>query len=312
MVFSNVCPVQRLLPLLVAGALLAAAASGCGSDSVAADGKVRVVATTGQAADFARQVGGERVAVTGLLAPNADPHDYEVRPDDVKALADADLVIRSGGEVDEWLAGAIDASGTDAPELVLSDHVDVRDGDPHWWQDPRNAVKATAAIERELARVDAPHQADYARAAGRYTATLERLDREVERCLGEIPEAERTLVTTHDALGAYAARYGLRVVGTVIPSRSTLAQPSAGEVDELIATIRREGVRAIFAESSVNPDVEQAIADASGARIGAPLYADALGPAGSDGADYAGSIAANTAAIVDGLTGGARSCRPAP
>ncbi len=157
-----------------------------------------------------------------------------------------------------------------------------------------------------------PTRPGYARSAQRYSATLERLDREVARCIGEIPQTQRTLVTTHDALGSYAARYGLRVVGTVIPSRSTLAQPSAGEVDELIATIEREGVRAIFAESSVNPDVEQAIADASGARIGAALYADALGPAGSEGADYVGSIAANTAAIVDGLTGGARSCRPAP
>ena len=101
-------------------------------------------------------------------------------------------------------------------------------------------------------------------------------------------------------------------MGAVIPSRSTLAQPSAGEVDRLIATIQREHVPAIFAESSVNPDVEQAIADASGARVGAELYADALGPEGSDGATYVGSIAANTAAIVDGLTGGARTCRPVP
>ena len=312
MVCSNVSAVRRLLPIVAACAALAAAASGCGSDSEASDARLRVVATTGQAADFARRVGVGRVAVTGLLAPAADPHDFEVRPDDVDALAQADLVVRSGGEVDEWLADAIEAGGGDAPELVLADHVDVRDGDPHWWQDPRNAVKATAAIEAELARVDAAHAAGYAAAAKRYTARLERLDRGVARCIAQIPPEQRTLVTTHDALASYAARYGLRVVGTVIPSRSTLAQPSAGEVDALIATIRREGVPAIFAESSVNPDVEQAIADASGARIGAALYADALGPAGSEGADYVGSIAANTAAIVDGLTGGAHSCRPAP
>ena len=312
MVCSNVSPVLRLVPILAACALLAVA-SGCGSDSEAADdGAIHVVATTTQAADFAREVGGGRASVAGLLPPNADPHDYEIRPDDVKALADADLVISSGGEVDEWLGDAIDASGTDAPRLVLADHVDVLDGDPHWWQDPRNAVKATAAVEAALAAADPPGAATYARAAARYTATLERLDREVARCIGEIPVAQRTLVTTHDALGSYAARYGLRVVGAVIPSRSTLAQPSAGEVDQLIATIQREHVPAIFAESSVNPDVEQAIADASGARVGAELYADALGPEGSDGATYVGSIAANTAAIVDGLTGGARTCRPAP
>ena len=311
MVCSTVTAVLRLPPIFAACAALAVA-SGCGDDDAAGAGSVRVVATTGQAADFARQVGGGRVAVTGLLPPNADPHDYEVRPDDVEALADADLVIRSGGEVDEWLGDAIDASGTAAPELVLADHVEVRDGDPHWWQDPRNAIEATAAIEAGLANADPAGAAAYERAARAYTARLERLDREVARCIGEIPPAQRTLVTTHDALGAYAARYGLRIVGAVIPSRSTLAQPSAGEVDELIATIRRERVRAIFAESSVNPDVEQAIADAAGVTIGTALYADALGPEGSGGADYVGSIAANTAAIVDGLTGGARSCRPRP
>ena len=122
-----------------------------------------------------------------MLPPNADPHDYEVRPDDVKALADADLVIRCGGEVDEWLGDAIDASGTDAPELVLADHVDVLDGDPHWWQDPRNAVKATAAIEAALAAADPEGAATYERDAQRYTAALERLDRAVARCIGEIP-----------------------------------------------------------------------------------------------------------------------------
>jgi ABC-type Zn uptake system ZnuABC Zn-binding protein ZnuA len=308
MVCSNVARVLRLAPILSACALLALA-PGCGSDSEAAAGaEVRVVATTTQAADLAREVAGERAAVTGLLPPNADPHDYEVRPGDVKALLNADLVISSGGEVDAWLGDAIDASGTHAPRIVLADHVDVRDGDPHWWQDPRNAVKATAAIATALASVDPHGAAAYRRDAARFTATLERLDREVARCIDEIPPAQRTLVTTHDALGSYAARYGLRVVGAVIPSRSTLAQPSAGEVDELIATIEREHVPA---ESSVNPDVEQAIADASGARVGAELYADALGPAGSDGATYVGSIAANTAHIVDGLTGGARTCRPA-
>ena len=96
----------------------------------------------------------------------------------------------------------------------------------------------------------------------------------------------------------------------MIPARSTVAQPSAGETAELIATIRRERVRAVFAESSVNPKVEAAIARDAGARVGRPLWADTLGPAGSDGATYVGSIAANTAALVDGMTGGAERCRP--
>src|SRR5688572_25107880 len=147
MVCSKLTGRMRLLLLLP---LLAAAIAGCG-DSAASGGDVRVVATTGQAADFARAVGGDRVEVTGLLAPNADPHDYEVRPDDVNALADADLVVRSGGDLDEWLDGAIDSSGTDAPSITLADHVELIEGDPHWWQDPRNAIAAVAALRDALA-----------------------------------------------------------------------------------------------------------------------------------------------------------------
>ena len=90
--------------------------------------------------------GGE---VIGLLSPNADPHDYEVRPHDLQALADADLVVRSGGDVDEWLQDAIEGAGSDAPVLTLSDHVHTREGDPHWWQDPRNAI---LAVGRSSAR----------------------------------------------------------------------------------------------------------------------------------------------------------------
>ena len=143
----------RTLVLVICTSLAVAA---CGDDpggrAAGGDPAVRIVATTGQAADFVREVGGDRVEVTGLLAPNADPHDFEVRPDDVKALADAELVVRSGGELDEWLDGAIDSSGTDASVLTLADHVELIDDDPHWWQDPRNAIRAVAAFARRAGR----------------------------------------------------------------------------------------------------------------------------------------------------------------
>ena len=103
-------------------------------------------------------------------------------------------------------------------------------------------------------------------------------------------------------------RYGLTVVGTVIPALTTQAQASSGDLAKLVDTIRREKVKAIFAESSVNAKVEDAVAQETGARVGRALWADSLGPAGSDGATYADSIRANTAAIVEGLSGGAKSC----
>jgi ABC-type Zn uptake system ZnuABC Zn-binding protein ZnuA len=322
--------VPRTLSLAVLLCLAPLVAAGCGDDdgSAAGDGGsgITVVATTTQAADFARAVAGDRDKVVGLLPANADPHDYEVRPGDVKALADADLVIRSGGDLDDWLQSAIDSSGTGADELTLIDHVSTLEGghgdehadeehageeddiDPHWWQDPRNAVKAVAAIKAALTAADADGASRYERNAADYTRKLTALDGAVAECIDKLPAAQRKLVTTHDALGYYAQRYGLEVIGAVIPSLSTQAQASAGEVADLVDTIKREQVKAIFAESSVNPKLEQVVADQAGATIGKALWADTLGPEGSDGDTYLKMIASNTRAIADGLSGGAVSC----
>jgi zinc/manganese transport system substrate-binding protein len=282
--------------------------AGCGDDPAGAGGRVTVTATTTQVADLARNVGGDRVQVTGLLSPNADPHEYEPRPDDVKALARSELVLRSGGDLDEWLDGAIDSAGGDARVVTLIDSVHRIGKDPHWWQDPRNAELAVAAIRGALTKADPGGRAQYAANADAYLARLRALDRAVASCLSGIPKTQRKLVTTHDALDYYARRYGIDVIGTVIPSLSTQGQPSAGEIAKLIDTIRRAHVTAIFAESSVNPKVEKAIAREAGAKAGKPLWADTLGPKGSDGATYLQSIAANTEALVAGFTGGARNC----
>jgi ABC-type Zn uptake system ZnuABC Zn-binding protein ZnuA len=306
----------KLTFLLLALALMAAAlASGCGDDDGSSGSAVTVVATTTQVADFVRNVGGRRVDVHQILHPNADPHEYEPRPSDVKSVAGAALAVRSGGDVDDWLQDVLDNAGGDARVLTLSEHVrtrrdDAGDVDPHWWQDPRNAELAVRAIRDALAKADPGGAAAYRRNAARYLDRLDRLDRQTAACIDRIPPRLRKLVTTHDALGYYAARYGLEVIGAVIPSLSTQAQPSAGDIQRLVDQVERTGVKAIYPESSINPKLEQAIARESGASTGAPLWADTLGPEGSTGATYIDSIAANTAAIVHGLSGGEQSCDP--
>lgn len=304
--------VRTILSFIFAAILPLAFLAGCGDDD-GSGSAVAVVATTPQAAEFVREVGGERVAVTQILAPNADPHEYEPRPSDAEALADADLVIRSGGDLDEWLDQLIEGSGTDAPQLTLIDAVETRtdDGeeDPHWWQDPRNAVRAVAAVRAELESVDPDGAADYRSAAAAYEDRLVRLDREIARCIDSVPPADRKLVTSHDALGYFADRYGIEVIGATIPSLSTQAQPSAGETAELVELIRSTGVRTIFPEAGVSQDLERAIADQAGASVGGELWADTLGPEGSAAATYAGAQQSNADELVRGFTGGETSCR---
>jgi zinc/manganese transport system substrate-binding protein len=302
----------RTLALAAAVAvLIGACGAGTGSPR---PGALAVTATTTQVADLVRAVGGRAVDVHQILQPNSDPHEYEVRPGDVKAIAESRLVFASGGDVDAWLADATRAAGAPGRVVRLIDHVrTLRTGhgdlDPHWWQDPRNGVRAVAAVRDALAAARPADAAGFRRRAAAYTRRLERLDGAIARCWARVAPQRRRLVTTHDALGYYAHRYGITLVGAVIPSLSTAGAPSAGGLAALIDAIRRERVRAIFAESSVNPKVEQAIARETGAVVGRPLWADSLGPAGSDGATYLASLASNTRAMVGGLTGGAVACR---
>ena len=298
---------RSLLRLAVAGSVLALAA--CGDGDAGATGETPVVvATTTQVADLARNVGGDRAEVRALLRPEADPHDYEPRPSDAEAIAEARVVLASGGELDEWLDDLVQSAGGDAPVVTLLERVGATD--PHWWHDPRNAITAVGVIRDALVRADPGGRASYEHNARAYAGRLRALDREVAACLRRVPAAQRRLVTTHDALGTFAERYHVEVIGSVLDSRSTQAQPSGGDVRELVEQMRARDVRVLFAESSVSPRLERAIAKEAGARVGAPLYADTLGPEGSDGDTYVRSVAANADAMVRGFTSGRERCAP--
>jgi zinc/manganese transport system substrate-binding protein len=296
-----------LLPALCATLALAS----CGDDPAGAgDGRVRVVATTTHAADLVRSIGGERVEVHGILSPNSDPHDYEPRPSDARAVAEATLVVRSGGEVDEWLDDVISGAGGDAGRISLIDSVQTIGDDPHWWQDPRNVERAVPAIRDALEKADPDGAAAYRENAAAYLRKVEALDRGIGACMRRVPDSERKLVTSHDALRYFARRYDVRVVGALIPSTTSQAQPSAGETARLVRQIERERVNAIFPESALNPRLERAVSRETGARVGGTLWADALGPKGSSGETYLDAMATNTEEMVDGFTGGRLSCRP--
>ena len=179
-------------------------AAGCGG-SATSSGSPTVVATTTQLADMARNI-APGAHVTSLLSPNTDPHEYEVRPDDVKALASADVVLRSGGEVDEWLDGALDAAGVDEQDVV-----DVGAGAGHRGRRPALVAGPAARREgggRDRRRVRPRGAADD---SAPYVARLKALDAGVRACMDRVPASERKLVTSHDALGYFAARYGITV-----------------------------------------------------------------------------------------------------
>jgi ABC-type Zn uptake system ZnuABC Zn-binding protein ZnuA/ABC-type Mn2+/Zn2+ transport system permease subunit len=301
---------------------LALLAIGCASSS-SSSGKLDVVATTTQIGDFVRGIGGEAVEVDQILQPNTDPHEYEPRPSDVEAAADAELVFANGDDLDSWIEQIVSDSGSDAKTFDLGTTVPVRlpgessgaeasKYDPHWWSDPRNAEAAVRTIERALAAADPAHRRRFQRNAAAYLAELRALDRGIARCMDAVPPAHRKLVTDHDAFGYFAHRYGIEVVGAAIPSQTTQAQASAQDLSELAQTIEAEKVKAIFPESSLSTKVADAIARQTGASADYTLYGDTLGPEGSGAETYVGMEEKNADAMVRGFTAGAHGCRLKP
>jgi ABC-type Zn uptake system ZnuABC Zn-binding protein ZnuA len=299
---------------LAAGLLIA----GCGS-SGSDSGKVSVVATTTQIGDFTHEVGGDAVDVHTILSPNTDPHDYEPRPDDVTTTADAKVVFTNGDNLDAWMDRVVDDSGSDAKVVDLGAGVPVKlpgessgpeasQYDPHWWHDPRNAEQAVSQIATELALVDPAHKAGFEANAAAYEKKLMRLDAGIASCIDGVPASERKLVTDHDAFGYFANRYGIDVVGAVIPSQTTQAQPNAHDLSDLVDLVKKEGVTAVFPESSLSPKLAQTIASQTGASANYTLYGDTLGSSDSTGDTYLHMEQANADQMVKGFTGGNGRC----
>jgi ABC-type Zn uptake system ZnuABC Zn-binding protein ZnuA len=305
---------MRVAALFLLALATALGATGCGdSGTESGGGEASVVATTTIAGDLVRAVGGDRVEVDTLVPAGADPHGHEPRPSDAVAIAETELVVKSGGDLDEWLDELIENAGGDAAEVTLLDSVQAIEGghddlDPHWWQDPRNAILAVEAIRDALADADPDGRRAYEQNARAYIAELRALDDDIARCMQRIPPAKRKLVTTHDALGYFAERYDVEVIGSVIPSLSTQAQPSAKDVDALVEQIEEEGVEAIFPEAAVSQRLERSISRESGAQVGGELWTDSLGDEGSGPETYLDAMRANANALAEGMSGGRGSC----
>lgn len=279
----------------------------CAGEAESSTDEPVVVATTSILADVARNVVGDSAEVVVLMPPGADPHEFEPSPQQIEAMNTADLLVTNGLNLEEGLSDAIaGAEAEGATVLSLAGQLDPiefagehghegeeeHEGelDPHFWQDPRRMAEAARLIGAEMGDAE-----DY---AGR----LENLDAEVEELLAAIPDADRKLVTNHEAFGYFADRYGFEVIGTVIPSGTTLAEPSAAELEELAEEIEHEDVPAIFAENTQPDQLAQALANEVQVEVEVvELFGDALGEEGSGAETYIDMLRTNAQRIAQAL-----------
>lgn len=297
---------KSLLFAVAAVAAVVFAACG-GDDSPSSSGSgINVVATTTQIGALARAVAGDRVQLSTLLKAGASAHDYEPGPDALKRINAAQLVLKNGIGLDDWLDKSIASAGGSKTVVQVTEGVRTAkrgDGeeDPHVWHDADNAAVMVENIVKALSRADPANAAAYRLNGDAYKQKLADTDREIRALIDTIPAASRKVVTNHDAFGYFLDRYGLTFVGAVIPGTSSEAQPSAKAIADLQDLIRREGVKAIFAEDEIDPKVAKEISRDTGVQIIADLYADSLGKPGSGAETVDGMLLTNARKIAAAL-----------
>jgi len=274
-------------------------------------GSLKVASFSTINTEIVQQVGGNHVEVIAVIKPGIDPHEYEPTPADLAQIHDAQLILTSGKELENYQSKLQEA--TEADILKVGDHfpsLQMKPGeasskpgqsgtipDPHWWHSVANVKQATRVIRDELIKLDPADRAEFEQNATAYLAKLADLEGWVKRKVAELPRDQRKLVTSHDAFQYFAHDYGFAI--DAIEGISPEVEASNRHVSELIDEIKKQGVKAIFLETGLNPKVTEAITKETGAKIGGTLFPDGLGT--GDASTYEGMMKHNVSTIVDGL-----------
>lgn len=301
--------------LLVAAVVLSGCAQGAIRVPDVSGRKARIVTTTNFITDLARQVGGDRVQVDGLMGPGVDPHLFKASARDVRTLRQADLVLFGGLELEGKMGDLFEELSARQPAKAVTDGLsgsqlrteapanpDVID--PHVWFDVTKWQSAARIVVAQFAKLDPAHAEEYRQRGATYVRELAELDAYAKSRIQEIPADKRVLVTSHDAFHYFGDRYGMEVVA--IQGISTATEATTADVERVARVIADRELRSVFIESSVPQQTIDAVL-ASAARkgqratVGGELYADSAGSAGTPEGTYVGMVKANVDLIVEGL-----------
>ena len=268
-----------------------------------AQAPLKVVASFSILGDFVKNVGGDRVAVTTLVGPDGDVHVYTPTPSDVRKITDAKLLVINGFGLEGWLPRLLQAAGGKASIVTVTSGITPlrlgSDADPHAWQSVANAEKYVANIRDALVAADPPDAEFFRQNAAAYLAKLAALDGEVRQAVGQIPQGRRKVISTHDAFGYFAARYGIEFIAPI--GVSTEAEPSARDIAKIVAQVKAEHIPAVFLERIGDPRLIQRISAETGARVGGTLYSDSLSDEKGDSPTYIDMVWHNIRTLTSAL-----------
>lgn len=279
--------------------------------------EIKAVATVGMIADIVREVAGDRAHVEGIIGEGVDPHLYKPTRQDVVTLSKADIVFYNGlmleGKMGDVLIRvarkgkpvyAVTEEILDQGDYVITDEEEHYD--PHVWMDVKGWIRAVKVVETALSEFDADGAKIYAANATAYIELLEKLDAYASTVMGSIPESQRVLVTAHDAFGYLGRAYGLEVKG--IQGLSTESEAGVKDIEELIDTLVKDKIPAVFVETSVADKNVKALVEGAKAKghelvIGGELFSDAMGAPNTYEGTYVGMIDHNVTTIAKALGG---------
>ncbi|MBW3600735.1 MAG: metal ABC transporter substrate-binding protein [Planctomycetes bacterium] len=281
------------------------------NDAAAQEKKLLAVCSTTQVADFTRQVIGDRWDVQCVLAPGQDPHLYQIKPDDVKLVAQADLCLENGWHLEgkDWMKSLARDAGKELVTCIEGvEPLELEEGgtpykDPHAWFSPANAAVYVRNILAAVTKVDPAHAAEYRARASLYLSQLQALNAWVQLQVNAVPANRRILVTSHDAFNYFCRQYGFK---SASPAGWSTGEEIGGGITparrrETVESIRQYGVKAIFVETSVNPKIVREIAREAGVEVGGELYSDSMGAPDTAGETYIGMMRENVLKIVQAL-----------
>lgn len=306
--------INLLIVFVLIGSCVPAVSTACQSKS-GVDQSLQVLAVETFLADLAQNVAGDRLKINSLMPLGSDPHSFEPTPQDVSRVVESDVLIINGAGFEEFLTQLLQNAGGERLVIEaaagLTQRIIVKDentsgrgeheGDPHFWLNPINAIRYVENIRDGLSQVDPAGKDIYTRNAQDYIAQLKSLDAWINAQVAQIPLERRLLVTNHESFGYFADRYGFRVIGTIIPSVSTNASPSAQQLAMLIDQIKASGTPAIFLETGSNPQLAQQIAFETGVKVVYDLYTHSVSAPDGPTPTYIDLMRYDTLKIVDAL-----------
>ncbi|WP_461226322.1 metal ABC transporter solute-binding protein, Zn/Mn family [Lacticaseibacillus suihuaensis] len=274
--------------------------------------KLRVVATNSILADMVQEVGGSDVEVYSIVRRGVDPHEYEPRPSDVAAAAEADLLFHNGLNLETggsgWFKKLVTTTGQAFGETVFAASEGVtpkhlttnkNEVDPHAWLDLQNGIQYVRTIAKRLSAADPANAAVFSQNADAYVAKLEALHETAVAKYRKLPADRRVLVTSEGAFKYFGAAYG--VTPTYIWEINTESQGTPAQLQAVLGKLAASAGRHVFVESSVSPKAMQKVAKESGRTIYAKLFTDSLAAAGTTGDTYYTMMKWNLDRIYAGL-----------